>query len=78
MSPRLYVLIRNAENNNFWGLYGPQPKKTCIGGFANNKGAEHPAHPSRLISAFVNSFLESIISKLAAKQNSNFLASLCS
>ena len=32
--------------------------------FANNKGARQPAHPRRLISAFVICFLESIISKL--------------
>ena len=32
--------------------------------FANNKGADQPAHPRQLISAFVISFLESDISKL--------------
>ena len=34
-------------------------------GFANNKGADQPARPCRLISAIVIGFLESIISKLA-------------
>ena len=33
--------------------------------FANNKGADQPGHPDRLISTFVIPFLESIISKLA-------------
>ena len=34
-------------------------------GFANNKGADQPAHPRGLISTFVISSFESIISKLA-------------
>ena len=36
--------------------YGPRREKTCLRGFANNKGADQPAHPRRLISAFVISF----------------------
>ena len=36
--------------------------------FANNKGADHPAHPRRLISAFGIRSLESIISKLATSE----------
>ena len=34
-------------------------------GFANNKGADQPAHPYNLIKAFVIHTLESIIVKLA-------------
>ena len=45
----------------------------CLRGFTNNKGADQPAHPRNLISAFVLRSLESIISKLAP-----ILASLCS
>ena len=41
--------------------YGPRCKKTCLRGIANNKGADQPAHPGRLISTFVIHFLESII-----------------
>ena len=37
-------------------------------GFANNKGADKPVHPHRLISAFVKRFLESIKSKLATAE----------
>ena len=37
-------------------------------GFANNKGADQPGHPYRLISAFVSHFLESIIYKLATSE----------
>ena len=40
--------------------------------FANNKGADQPGHPPRLISAFVICFLECIISKLAAGEISIF------
>ena len=48
------------------------------GGGANNKGADQPVHPRRLISAFVIRFLESIISKPCYKRNFKFLPSLCS
>ena len=53
-------------------LYGPQPEKTCLRGFANNTGADQPAHPGSLISAFVIHFLESIICKLATGEISTF------
>ena len=35
--------------------YGPRLEKTCLRGFANNTGADQPAHLRSLISAFVNS-----------------------
>ena len=41
-------------------------------GFANNKGADQPAHPHSLISAFVIRLLESIITKLATNEISIF------
>ena len=44
--------------------YGLQREKTCLRGFANNTGADQPAHPLSLISTFVICFLESIICKL--------------
>ena len=34
-------------------LIGPRREKTCLWGFGNNKCADQPAHPCRLISAFV-------------------------
>ena len=37
-------------------------------GFANNKGADQPAHPHSLISTFVIRLLKSIISKLATSE----------
>ena len=44
--------------------YGLQREKTCLQGFANNTGADQPAHLRRLISVFVIRFMESIICKL--------------
>ena len=41
-------------------INGPQQEKTCLQGFANNTGADQPAHPRSLISAFVIRFLVSI------------------
>ena len=34
-------------------LIGPRREKPCLRWFANNKGADQPAHPRSLISAFV-------------------------
>ena len=41
-------------------------------GFANNKGADQPAHMRSLISTFVIHLLESIISRLALSEISIF------
>ena len=51
---------------------GPRREKTCLRGSAINKGADQPAHPRRLISAFVIRFFESIISKLTTGEISIF------
>ena len=53
-------------------LFWPRSVKTCLRGFANNKGTDKSAHPRRLISAFVIGFLKSIISKLAKSEISMF------
>ena len=47
--------------------YGPRREKTFTR-FANSKGADQPADPGRLISAFVIGILESIISQLATSK----------
>ena len=52
---------------------GPPHEKTCLQGFANNKGADQPVHPHRLINAFVIYILESTISILATSEISIFL-----
>ena len=53
-------------------LNGPRRKKTCIREFANNKGANQPAHPCSLTSAFFVRSLQSIIFKLASSEISIF------
>ena len=52
--------------------FGPRHEKTFLWGFANNTGADQPAHPRSLVSAFVIRFLESIISRLAMSEISIF------
>ena len=52
--------------------FGPRREKTCLRGVANNTGADQPAHPRSLISAFVIRFLESTICKLAIGEISIF------
>ena len=51
---------------------GPRREKTCLRWFANNKGADQPAHTRSLISAFVIRFLESTIYDLATSEISIF------
>ena len=53
-------------------VFGPGCEKTCLWGFAHSTGADQPAHPRRLISAFVIRLLESFISKLASSKISIF------
>ena len=42
--------------------YEPGHEKMCLMSYGNNKGADQPAHPRSLISAFVVRCLDSIIS----------------
>ena len=51
---------------------GPRREKMMSSGFANNTGADQPAHPRSLISAFDIRFFESIISSLATSEISIF------
>ena len=50
----------------------PAHKKTRLHGFANNKDADQPIHPRRLISVFVVHCLLCIISRLATGETSIF------
>ena len=43
-------------------------RENLSSGFANNKGADQPAHPRSLISAFIIRLMESIISRLATRE----------
>ena len=69
-----YVHVRQlykSINIRFYCSYGPHREKTCLRWFANNKGADQPAHLRRLISAFVVCVLENI-PKLATSKFSFF------
>ena len=44
------------------GLFEPGYEKMCLMPYANNKGADQPAHPRSLISAYIVHCLDSIIS----------------
>ena len=54
----------------------PGHEKMCLMSYANNKGADQPAHPRSLISDFVVRFLDSIISLDSIAKISR-LASFC-
>ena len=47
-------------------------RETCLQEFANNTGADQPAHPCSLISAFIIRLLESTICKLPTGEISLF------
>ena len=57
-------------------LYEPDHEKMCLMPYANNKGADQPAHPRSLISAFVVRCLDSMISLDSIAEISR-LASFC-
>ena len=44
------VVMAFTDHTHYMGL---DARKTCLRGFANNKGADQPAHPDSLNSAFV-------------------------
>ena len=55
----------------------PGHEKTCLMSYANNKGADQPAHPRSLISAFVVRCLDSVMSVISvSKISSRMLASV--
>ena len=65
-----YFSVLNALEN--LAIIGSRREKTCLQRFAKNTGADQPAHPRSLISAFVIRFLERTISKLATSEISIF------
>ena len=52
--------------------YEPGHAKMCLMPYKNNKGADQPAHPRSLISAFVVRSLDSIISLVSRSEISRF------
>ena len=51
----------------------PGQEKMCLMSYANNKGADQPAHPHSLISAFVVRCLDSVMSLVSATKISSFM-----
>ena len=60
-----FKLREHVVCSRFKSPNGPRREKTCLRGFANNKGADQPAHPRSLISAFAIRFLERNMCTLA-------------
>ena len=56
------------QHNRYWA----PTRENRLRGFANNTGADQPAHPRSLISAFVIRFLESTVCKLPTGEISLF------
>ena len=50
-------------------MWWASTRENLFSGFANYKDADHPVHPHILINTFVIRFLESIISKLATRDD---------
>ena len=58
-------------------LLEPGHEKTCLMSYANNKGADQPAHPRSLISTFVVRYLDSVMFQVSVtKISSLMLASI--
>ena len=68
MDPFWANLVEGLVKNIWVNLFERSREKTCLQGYANNKGADQHAHPLRLIGAFVIGLLENIISRLATSE----------
>ena len=53
-------------------IIGPRREKTCLRWFANDNGADQPAHLRSLISAVVIRLLERTIARLVTSEISIF------
>ena len=54
-------------------IYEPGHEKMCLMSYANNKGADQPAHPRSLISAFVVHCLDSVMCLVSLTKISSLL-----
>ena len=54
-------------------IFEPGHEKTCLMSYANNNGADQPAHPRSLISAFVIRCLDSVMSLNSVTKISSFM-----
>ena len=59
----------------FWCVKEAEPghDKTCLMSYANNKGADQPAHPRSLISAFVVRCLDNVMSLVSVTKISSLM-----
>ena len=64
MLKQIHTYVQNSGHYIIWA----STQENLFSVFANNKGADQPAHERSPISAFVIRLLESIISKLAANK----------
>ena len=69
----LTSIEKQVRITTYLGLFGPRREKTCLWRFAINKGADQPAHPRSLTSAFAIHLLEIIIFRLATSEIPIFL-----
>ena len=53
--------------------YMSRAMRKLVMSYANNKGADQPAHPRSLISAFVVCFLDSVMSLVSVTKLSSFM-----
>ena len=71
-----YEIKLSSSSSSSLSWSEPRHEKTCLC-YANNKGADQPAHPRSLISAFVFAAIDSIIHLVSISGNSsNYLASV--
>ena len=68
----MFILIQQALLVIFAETVEPGHAKMCLMPYANNKGADQPAHPRSLISAFVVRSLDDIISLVSRSEISRF------
>ena len=54
-------------------VFEPGHEETCLMLYANNKGADQPAHPRSLISAFVVRCLDSVMSLVSVTKISSLI-----
>ena len=70
LSWKVSLKILNSEKpEKLSPINGPRREKTFLREFANNTGADQPAHTRRLISPFVIPLSRSIIYRLATRKN---------
>ena len=65
-------LLEGVRNIHVAFIIGPGHAKMCLMPYANNKGADQPAHSRSLISTFVVRCLDSMICILAISEVSRF------